>query len=156
MPAYLRIARHKNLESLSEDSAKATNFEKYQEALAKLIPAEVVALYLGGKNAIQTYFHDGATTSDAGSEPGFWIGWLVISFLGLVAYRRWATSDKSHGVPPEWPAVAISAVSFLVWVYSFGDAFRIVNVWHPLVATLLVLAWTFAAPLVYRLISPKP
>ncbi len=115
----------------------------------KLIPSEVVGLYLGGKNGIEAYFAASAAEAD-GSQSFFWIGWTLFCLLGLVLHRRWATSEPSAGIPPEWPAIGLAAVSFLVWVYSFGDVFKIsFDVWHPLVATLLVLAWTFSSPIVY-------
>ncbi|MFM9863314.1 MAG: hypothetical protein ACKVRO_06880 [Micropepsaceae bacterium] len=126
----------------------------YQEALVKLIPSEIVGLYLGGKNAIEGYFRGDARPPDAGAEPMFWMVWTVLCFVALIAFRRWATSDEKEKIPPEWPAISLAATSFLVWVYSFGDVFEHgLGVWHPVVATLLVLAWTFSVPLIYRMIS---
>jgi hypothetical protein len=148
MKPYLRLASHPNLQSLSRARDEPPS---YPEALLKLIPAEVVGLYLGGKNAIEAYFHDSSAAVRAAEEPVFWLGWTVICFVAVIAVRRWATSDKGAAVPPEWPAVGLAAISFLVWVYSFGDVFRVTfHIWHALVATLLVLVWTFASPQAYR------
>jgi hypothetical protein len=147
MKPFLRIKSHPNLKSLGTD---ADDKPGYQETLVKLIPAEVVGLYLGGKNAIEAYFQ-GPARPDSGDEPNFWLWWTIICLVGLILYRRWATSEKDAGVPPEWWAVGLSAASFLVWVYSFGDVFREkFHIWHALIATLLVLGWTFFVPFVYK------
>ncbi|MEP9348172.1 hypothetical protein [Xanthobacter sp. KR7-225] len=53
--------------------------------MAKLIPAEVVGLHPGGKNAIEAYFQ--AATRSQESPTGFWIGWTVLCVLGLLIYR---------------------------------------------------------------------
>jgi hypothetical protein len=144
---FLRIASHKNLQSRSTEAGVGN--PTYQEVLTKMIPAEVVALYLGGKTAIEAYFSNSAATP---REPswGYWLGWTLFCLVIVLLYRLWATSDHTHSVPPEWPAVAMAAVSFLIWVYSFGDVFNAFGIWLPLLATLLVLAWTFGAPLIYQ------
>ncbi|MBR0945255.1 MULTISPECIES: hypothetical protein [Bradyrhizobium] len=120
----------------------------YQEALTKLIPIEVVTLYLGGKNAIEGYYAAPGNAAD-GSAPLWWWGWTIVCIIGLVVYRGWATSDSPLKVPPDVPAVIVALVSFVIWIYSFGDAFRAVGWWHPLLAALLVVAWTFAAPHIF-------
>ena len=135
----------------------------YVERLVKLIPAEVVSIYLAGKSGIQAAFPPSpAANSGAGfiSENAYWIGWTVFCFGAVIAIRAWATSDQSLNVKPEWPAVAIAAASFLIWVYSLGDVFRRPNlfpgaglehgVWEPLLAMLLVFAWTMIVPFIYR------
>jgi hypothetical protein len=136
---------------MGEGGEAQSPFGKYQEALAKLIPAEVVGVYLAGKNAIETYFGGAVAPTDAGYQPWFWCGWTVFSLAGLIVWRRWATSEKDAGVPPEWPAVWLAALAFLFWVYSFGDMFKVLHFWHPLLAVLLAIAGTFAIPLFYRI-----
>jgi hypothetical protein len=131
------------------DSAK-----QYVDRVVKLIPTEVVGVYLVGKAAIETRFTEKADQSQGlFSETTYWIGWTVFCFLAVIASRSWATSDQN--TPVEKPAVAIAAVSFLVWIYSLGDVFKIVEVrnhaiWDSLLAMLLVFAWTLIVPLVYR------
>ena len=138
------------------DSAK-----NYVDRLVKLIPAEIVAVYLAGKSGIQAAFPPSAA---AGAQQGFisensyWMGWTVFCFAAVIVVRAWATSDTKQNVKPEWPAVGIAAASFLVWVYSLGDAFARPKIffglehgiWEPLLAMLIVFAWTLIIPVVYR------
>jgi hypothetical protein len=92
------------------------------------------------------------------SENAYWIGWTLFCFVAVIIVRAWATSDTERDVKPEWPAVGIAATSFLVWVYSLGDAFARPKIffglehgiWEPLLAMLIVFAWTLIVPVVYR------
>lgn len=123
----------------------------YLDRLIKLIPAEVVALYLAGAGAIEkTFPHPEAKPVFTSSEQDFWLGWTAFCLIAVVVVRAWATSSKTEKVSPEWPAVFIAAASFLVWVYSLGDVFDSFGLEHPLVANLVVFGWTFLAPFLYR------
>lgn len=134
--------------------APPNSAKQYVERVVKLIPSEVVGVYLVGKAGIQTKFADRTDHSqDLFSESTYWIGWTLFCFLAVIAVRAWATSDQN--TPVEKPAVAIAAVSFLIWVYSLGDAFKFISVrnhsiWDSLLAMLLVFAWTLMVPLIYR------
>ncbi len=147
MSSILRIKSHRSapLARTEPDPAKA-----YLERLVKLIPAEVVALYLAGAGAIKAAFPGAAAGSVPVSEQAYWWGWTIFCFAAVILVRAWATSSRPEKLAPEWPAVGIAAISFVIWVYSLGDAFDRVGWWEPLLATLLVLAWTFVIPLVYR------
>jgi hypothetical protein len=120
----------------------------YVERLVKLIPAEVVSLYVAGRALIQASFPQGGDAA----QP-YWIGWTLFCLVAVVIVRAWATSDAALRLKPQWGAVAIATVSFVVWVYSLGDVFRPWPVWSELAAGLLVLAWTFIAP---WLVRPDP
>lgn len=118
----------------------------YLDRLIKLIPGEVVGLYLVGRGILE-----GRYPVSAGAGGGLWLAWTLFGLLACIAVRAWATSSKSEGTPVEWPAVIIAALSFLLWVYALGDVYRFVHgLWDPTIASLLVLAWTFAVPLIYR------
>jgi hypothetical protein len=131
------------------DSAK-----QYIERVVKLIPSEVVGVYLVGKAGIQAKFTDKADRSqDLFSESSYWIGWTLFCFIAVIVIRAWATSDQN--TPVEKPAVAIAAISFVIWIYSLGDAFKFITVrdhsiWDSLLAMLLVFAWTLMVPLIYK------
>jgi hypothetical protein len=106
----------------------------WTEAVTKLIPGEVVAAYLAGKLVLPP------------NNIFVWLVWTGVCTLGVVLFRRWMTSDSKAGVPPEWSAVIISAVSFLVWVYSFGDVFKMLGYWSAEDSTRVLIAWTLASP----------
>jgi hypothetical protein len=145
MAAPLRIARLSLTHRLDPDDPA----KDYVGRLVLLIPGEIIALYQAGRAAI---IHQFATppsdwSPSVISEDGAWIGWTLFCLGALILVRRWATSDPRAGIAPDWKAVALCAVSYLVWVYSLGDVFaRVLTVWDPLVAALLALAWTFVAP----------
>ena len=149
MPTFLRVSSAK----LAANEATPPE-AGYQEALVKLIPSEIIGLYLGGKNSIEGYFGGDTNPPDASAEPIYWAAWAALCLIALLIFRRWATSDASANVPPQWSAIVLTAISFGVWVYSFGDVFEhTLRIWHPVIATLLVLVWTFSVPLVYRMIT---
>jgi hypothetical protein len=139
--APLRIERHENQFHLGP-SGDGEGTGKYAEAVTKLIPGEVVAAYLAGKAALQA----GAPGETAGT--GLWVGWTVFCLAVVVCLRRWMTSDKAAGVPAEWSAVSISALSFLVWVYSFGDVFQILGWWSKVGSALVLIGWTVVSPFI--------
>lgn len=140
--APLRIERHKNQGHLGEGGGDSGGAGKYFEAITKLIPGEVVAAYLTGRSVVQA----GAPGETPGK--GTWIVWTLVCLFLVIGLRKWMTSDKAAGVPAEWSAVCISALSFLVWVYSFGDVFQLLGLWTKVSSTLALITWTAAAPLI--------
>jgi hypothetical protein len=40
----------------------------------------------------------------------------------------------------------MSTVSFIVWVYSFGDVFKLLGVWEERASVIILIGWTLAAP----------
>ena len=159
MGTILRI-RSRRQDAIQGDSpvgdggTSPNSAKQYVERVVKLIPSEVVGVYLVGKAGIQAKFAEKVDHSqDLFSETSYWIGWTLFCFIAVILIRCWATSDKN--TPIEIPAVAIAAVSFLIWIYSLGDVFKLVMVrnhslWDSLLALFLVLAWTLLLPLIYR------
>jgi hypothetical protein len=135
--------------------------KNYVDRLVKLIPAEIVSVYLAGKSGIEAAFPPGKPPSAPQgfiTENAYWIGWTMFCFVAVIIVRAWVTSDSQQGIKPEWPAVGIAAASFLIWIYSLGDVFARPKIyfgldhglWEPLLAMLVVFAWTLIVPIVYR------
>jgi hypothetical protein len=99
--------------------------------LVKLMPAEIVAVYLAGRPLAQERY------------AGYW---PVVCLVLTVIVRAWGTSDRRG---PQWISVAVSAVSFVVWVYATGGHFLTTMVDVNL-AGLAVLVWTTLVPLFWR------
>jgi len=99
--------------------------------LVKLVPAEVVAVYLAGRPLAQERL--------AGV-------WPVVCLALTVIVRAWGTSDRRG---PQWASVAISAVSFVLWVYATGGHFLTWSVDVNL-AGLGVLVWTTLVPVFWK------
>jgi hypothetical protein len=99
--------------------------------VVKLLPAEVVAVYLAGRPLA------------LGKAAGVW----PLVCLGLVVIvRAFGTMDKRG---PQWLSVAVSAVSFVLWVYAMGGRFLT----YPAdvnIASLALLAWTVLVPVIWR------
>lgn len=116
--------------------------DAYVERLHKLIPAEVLALYVAGTGMLDPNPH---------VQPALWIGWSLLCVAAVVATRIWGTRDPSANPPVQWAAVAIATISFGIWLYQMGGAFTLREDLHdPTAASLALLAWTFFVPLFYR------
>jgi hypothetical protein len=108
--------------------------DDYLGRLMKLIPAEVVALYLTFRELAEG-----------------WIGVWSSICLGLVIVVR-VFGTTVPGKPVQIKAVAISAVSFVLWVYAIGGHFLR---WQlpdsPTgVISVAIGVWTFIVPMLYR------
>jgi hypothetical protein len=113
-------------------------FRSYLDRLMRMIPGEVVGLYLVGRGMIPA------------DEPVSWLaGWTAVCFVALFAVRLYGTSDPQADKGPQWASVLISAVAYLIWVYTLGGPL-VADFYKPFVGSLLVLAWTFFVPLFYK------
>jgi len=99
--------------------------------LVKLVPAEIVAVYLAGRPLAQERY------------AGLWpVACLVLT----IVVRAFGTSDRRG---PQWLSVAVSAVSFVLWVYATGGHLLTYQVDVNL-AALAVLFWTTLVPVFWR------
>ncbi len=112
-------------------------FKEYLERLMKLIPAEIIGLYLTVIGIIP-------------NRVGV-VVWAAFCLLAVIIIRVYGTADATTGVPPDWRHVFISVLAYLVWTYSIGSGpFAVFNLYVPWVATMLVSGVTFLAPYIYR------
>lgn len=134
MPAPFRIRRPmiEGLQKTTAKGASADSIGHWLDRLVRLVPSEVIAVYLTGKGYATNW-------------PGIW------SFvcLGLVVVIRvWGT--KEPGTRVQWIAVAVSAVSFVIWVYAIGGRFLAIVLPDPGIAPAAVLVWTVVVPIIYK------
>jgi len=121
--------------------AENQNIQSYMERLIKLIPAEVIAIYLTGKGiAVSSTF------------LGYW---SLICLLLIIIVRIWGTRDTSNPTKKiQWPAVVISAISFVIWVYAVDGYFLSSNFnfesKEKYIVSLVILVWTFIIPIFYK------
>lgn len=150
----LRVEKHRKRGDVGLEAAGGAGdlegLEKWVAAVAKLVPGEVVAAYLAGRSVLLGTAEPAMPAAD---DQGWWVAWTLICLLSVIGLRRWMTSDQSAGVPPEWSAVTLSALSFCVWVYSFGDVFKLFDLWHAKGSALILIAWTLVAPLILILLK---
>lgn len=112
--------------------------DPYLARLVKLIPAEVIALYLSFKSAMDT--------------PERMAGWGLICLLLVVLVRTFGT--KQEGKPIQWLAVLVAIVSFILWIYGMGQ--KIVFLDEILFwlsennSSVAIGVWTFVVPYFYK------
>lgn len=144
MSAPFRITRPDTKLAAQNASEDLTAF---LERLMKLIPVEVISLYLAGKGVL--------TSGQASDTPlSYWVSWTVFCLIAVLIVRLLGTADPKANTrkkqKPQIPAVLIACVSYGVWVYSMGDVFELLKWYEPKLGALMVLGWTFVAPYVYR------
>lgn len=88
-------------------TATDDTFDKWMERLVKLIPGEIVPVYI----LIRGY------------GAGAWteIIWPLIFLALTFAFRAFTTSEDGKG--PQWLAASISSIAFVFWVYITGGNF---------------------------------
>ena len=135
--------RFKHPASGSRDVAagQADSPGQYMERLLKLIPAEAVALYLVGAGIVPK------------DQPWALVGWTVVCFIAVIVVRTMGTADPKEGEKPVVPIVVLSCVAFVLWIYSIGGpfaAFEDHNLAIPWLGSLMIFAFTFFAPFIYK------
>lgn len=128
-----RIYRYGISGPSTHTSLTATNELKlYTDRLVKLIPAEVLAAYTAGR----------------GIRPEYIIWWAPVCLLILLAIRTWGTKDVRNN--PQSSAISISAISFVLWVYSAGDSFFGWVLPDTAIASLAMIAWVVVLPIFFK------
>ena len=131
-PYRIRLERAKKVTSASDA------FAEYMDRLMKMIPAGVVGLYLVAQGIVGK--NDG---------PGL-IVVTVICFIAVLVVMIWGTADATEGEKADLAHVGISAVSFLIWVYSIGGPFAVYHLQSDKWASLAIVFWTFFIPIFYK------
>jgi hypothetical protein len=141
------------------DADPSASTGSYMERLVKLVPAEAVAVY-------PLLFNEAKSLTDAGHRASAvaLVSWII---LVVVVVLRWqATATPERGA--QWLAVAVAAISYIIWVYVFGGYFGIEG-WIPplwgnpgtapdldmakfkgLIGSLALVCWTLVVPAVYK------
>lgn len=116
---------------------RSANLQDYGERLVKLIPSEVVGIYLVGAGVIP-----------AGAKISVTV-WAAVCLGLVVLARAYGTREPALNLPPQWKAVLISSVSFVIWVYTIPGPFQSFGLAIPYVGSLAILVWTFVVPYFY-------
>jgi hypothetical protein len=115
----------------------ALTLSAYIERVVKLVPAEFVALYL----AVEVILGNSLIASTV---------WAITCLVLVVVVRAAATSDPAAQLGPQWIAVAIAAVAFVIWVYAMRGPFAANLGVVPGLGSLALVLWTFLVPVLYR------
>jgi hypothetical protein len=117
----------------ADGSAPAPPGDEWLTRLVKLVPAEVIAVYLAGIELAKTW-------------PGIW---TLVCLLLVILVRTVGT--KQSNKPIQWIAVVVAAISYVIWVYATGGyllSWRLPP--GSGIASLAVLLWTFVVPYIYK------
>ena len=121
------------LEATQSDSTKS-----YVDRLVRLLPAEIVAAYTVIKSLASSW------------EPAqlSWLG--LVCLLLAIALRAFATTEPGKG--PQWIAVAVSAVSFVLYLYTEGGQLPGIDpsTLPPNAAQIAMVLWVTVVPQIYR------
>ncbi len=122
---------------------KSTILSGYFGRLYKLIPGEIVGLYLVG--------------TGLADDRIILLIWFLFCCLALVFIRMKGTIDpNSDKQKPQWVAVLIAFVSFIIWVYTMGGPFIYIgkligfDIYKKNIGSLFVVGWTFIVPYFYK------
>jgi hypothetical protein len=112
------------------------------EAIAKFVPAEVLAFYLPGVNVVQMF----------PAEQQTWLhrGLFALAWLGVLAYFRWIAAGDARG-PRQ---IVVSVLAFPIWVYATNRDVGVFGaIYKEPTALLLLLVFTFVCSF---LVPQKP
>lgn len=114
-------------------------FRQYLDRLLKMIPGEVVGVYMIGSGFLPE------------KNLPFAAGWVVVCLLLVILVRVYGTGDSSKGQKPQGLPVAIAALAFVIWIFWLGGPFELLNIpYRAQLASLAVLVWSFVIPLIYK------
>ena len=118
--------------SLNTTPTATDELKLYTDRLSRLIPAEVIAAYTAGR----------------GIRPEYISWWAPICLIILLILRSWGTQGVVE--QPQFLAISISAVSFVLWVYAAGDNFFTLSLPDTAIASLAMIAWVVVLPVLYK------
>lgn len=105
--------------------------DNYLSRVAKYIPAEILAAYITALGLIKT-------SDEPGLRWWLYLAFLVLCFVMTPVYFN-LLAEKGE---PKTMQMVISSVAFLVWAYSLGGFFDEIKLYHSLVASLILIAFT--------------
>jgi hypothetical protein len=135
MSAPLRIVNPEAPMGRAARAQPQEGLDAYLNSFIKIIPTPVVALFQVGNNQIPE-----------GQGIGLLV-WFVVCLIGVIALLVYGTRDAEAMIPPDWTHVALSAIAFILWAYMNGGFFEVYNLHVPWIGSLLMLAFSFFAPL---------
>jgi hypothetical protein len=139
MSTVFRVYRPDTLRAQAEEPPPS-GVAAYMGRLIKLIPAEVLGVY-------QTLYGIFVTP-----PPSALLQWLpVLGFILVIVVRAWGARDSSgRWSTVQWPAVGISAVSFVIWVLVSGHSILGHVLPDMRIGSAAMVLWVFLLPLIYK------
>lgn len=137
MASPFRIVTHAQ-RGLETTDSPSPDFKDYLGRLLKLIPGEVVGLYMIGSGFIPS------------DKVSVLLLWTIACFILVIVVRVIGTRDPERKKPTQTAAVVISALAFVVWIYWLGGIFEKYGLHVSYIGSLLVLLVSFVVPMFYK------
>ncbi|MGN8070962.1 hypothetical protein [Mucilaginibacter sp. 22184] len=113
-------------------------FKDYLSRLLKLIPSEIIGLYM---------VVSGFIPSD--QKIGILI-WSIACFFLLIGSRYFGTKDEKAEEPAQPVPIVLALVAFVVWVYWLGGPFEVYHIHVKWVGSALVAVVSFVSPWFFK------
>ena len=124
--------------------------DNYETRVLKLIPADVVAVFVAV---------DGAVRASTGAVPPLAYATLV-AVIAVATYFYVLRQSEQAGLPPAHSQALLSAISFLVWVFAIGGPFAYgrgepflipwLQFYGPIWGTIVLPVYTLIAPMLLK------
>ena len=147
-----RIERRAPIAAAAAGKPGDAELADYMDRLVRLIPAEVLGVYL-----IVRGFWGGTAELPADStvSSGFLEWWPVFCVFLVILSRLWGTRDASRKFSSaQLPGTGIAVISFIIWVYAMGHTILGWMLPDPRFASTAVILWVFVVPYFY--VGSKP
>jgi len=132
------ITRHKHGSGSSGENvstpAGSTAYDTYYSRLVKLIPSEIIALYLA---------LDGIASAMKQKEILLWV------VFGVAVTGAWFYLGRLANVKLLSQRL-LTVLAFVIWVYVFGGPFTHLSWYDPGYGKLLLVVYTFFVPVIFR------
>ena len=131
----LRIRKAKK--GLRFESSNDNTVDDYTSRLAKLLPADVIALYIFGESIIP----ENLIMVQLG------LACICVIIVMLIRYNKTKEIGEDN---PQWWNIIIAAISFMIWIYVTGDVFERLNLQTKWVGSLILAIWVVILPHIYK------
>jgi len=114
--------------------ASLTTYDTYYSRLVKLIPSEIIALYLA---------LDGIVSAMKQKEILLWV------VFGISVTGAWFYLGRLANVKKVTQRL-LTVLAFAIWVYVFGGPFVQLSWYDPGYGKLLLVVYTFFVPMLFK------
>ena len=130
--------------------------QPYSDKLVKLIPSEIVGAYMV-LSGILGYApgNDVSIPASLKQMPDSELKPILLQIVFFVLLILTPGYLKKISKVDNIKQLLITAVSFIIWVYTLGGPFVIWNIYYSLFASIVLVLWTLIIPL-FISSAPEP
>ena len=131
--------------STPQSTKTGESVDSFAARVVKYIPADVVAAWITVSSLIKP-----ASTSSTAAQTDYPVLFVIFGvFVVLTALWTWRTTNHQN-MPVAKTQIAISTVSFIVWVFALGGPFQYFEAVsaRPYLGGVVLIIWTLVAGLI--------